>query len=293
MKFTKLSDKDLYALCKEYGQKARFWRRRFAGLLPEVERRGLYRRRRCGSIYEFAAKLAGMSKESVDTVLRVARKLEDKPQLKELLESGAQSWTKLERVAYVATHETDGDWADRVVTLPQIALKVLVQNSRLETAVDRNFQPEKTTVEFETFPRLASKFNQLKKRADFNEVLEEFLEMLEAREEARKPQAVSTPSRHIPVAIEKFVRERTNDLCAFPTCTKPGTSLHHTQRWALENIHDPDRLHLLCTDHERLAHQGYIENEELSPEHWRLRSYPAERGAASLIDELVNVHRGG
>src|SRR3989338_6509062 len=114
MKFKRLSDKDLYALCKEYGQKARFWRRRFAGLLPEVARRGLYRRR-CGSIYEFAAKLAGMSKESVDKVLQISRKLEKKPQLKELLESGAQSWTKLEKVAYVATVQTDGEWAERVL----------------------------------------------------------------------------------------------------------------------------------------------------------------------------------
>ena len=115
MKFKRLSDKDLYAFCKEYGGKARFWRRRFAGLLPEVERRGLYRRRGCGSIYEFAAKLAGMSKESVDKVLQISRKLENKPQLKELLESGAQSWTKLEKVAYIATSQTDGEWAERVL----------------------------------------------------------------------------------------------------------------------------------------------------------------------------------
>ena len=303
MKFKRLSDKDLYALCKEYGQKARFWRRRFAGLLPEVERRGLYRRRGCGSIYEFAAKLAGMSKESVDKVLQISRKLENKPQLKELLESGAQSWSKLEKVAYVATVQTDGEWAERLGTMSQASVEAFVQNSRLKTPLERGIQPEKYAersgalkkeeVRFDLSPELARKFQQIAKRADFESIVSKIIQEIEKREAAEKPQSVATPSRHIPAAIEKFVRERTSDLCAFPCCAKKGTSLHHTQRWALENIHDPDRLHLLCTDHERLAHQGYIENEELPPEHWRLRNYPAERGAASLIDELVNVHRGG
>jgi len=303
MKFKRLSDKDLYALCKEYGQKARFWRRRFAGLLPEVERRGLYRRRGCGSIYEFAAKLAGMSKESVDKVLQISRKLQDKPRLLEQLETGAQSWSKLEKVAYVATVQTDGEWAERLGTMSQASVEAFVQNSRLKTPLERGIQPEKYAersgalkkeeLRFDLSPELARKFQQIAKRADFESIVSKIIQEVEKREAAEKPQSVATPSRHIPSEIDRYVRARTNDLCAFPTCTKLGTSLHHTQRWALENVHDSDRMHLLCTAHERLAHQGYIENEEQSPEHWRLRNYPAERGAKSLIDELVNVHRGG
>ena len=288
-----MTDKDLYGLCKEYGQKARFWRRKFAGLLPEVERRGLYRRRLCGSIYEFAAKLAGMSKESVDKVLQISRKLQDKPRLLEQLETGAQSWSKLEKVAYIATSQTDGAWAERIENMPQPAVEAFVQNFRLKTTLQSETEPVKSAIQFTVKLVLAQKLQQLSKRADFESLLEKFVESVGAQEQSEKPQAVSTPSRHIPTEIDRYVRARTNDLCAFPCCTKIGTSLHHTQRWALENIHDPDRLHLLCTNHERLAHQGYIENEEQSPEHWRLRSYPAERGALSLIDELVNVHRGG
>src|SRR3989338_11305998 len=293
MKFKRLSDKDLYALCKEYGQKARFWRRRFAGLLPEVERRALSRRRRCGSIYEFADKLAGMSKESVDKILRLSKKLEDKPFLLEQLETGAQSWSKLEKVAYIATSQTDGAWAERIENMPQPAVEAFVQNFRLKTTLQSETEPVKSAIQFTVKLALAQKLQQLSKRADFESLLEKFVESVGAQEQSEKPQAVSTPSRHIPTEIDRYVRARTNDLCVFPCCTKIGTSLHHTQRWALENIHDPDRLHLLCTNHERLAHQGYNENEEQSPEHWRLRSYPAERGDLSLIDELGNVHRGG
>lgn len=311
----KLSDKELYGLCKEYGQNARLWRRRFAGLLPEVFHRCLYRRRKFGSIYEFAAKLGGMSKESVDKVLQISRKLTDKPELKALLESGAQGWAKLEKVAYVATPQTDGYWAERVGDLPQPALEAFVQNYRLETTLQRGIEPEKYTqrniesgntapcetpdceapdkerVEFETTPLLAKRFNQAKKRANFNQVLEEFLDFLETREQAEKPQAVFTSSRHMPAGMESYVRARTNDLCAFPSCTKKGTSFHHTQRWGLENVHDPDRLHLLCLSHERLAHSGMIENEELSPEHWRLRSHPDPLGPKPYIDSLVALHR--
>src|SRR3989338_6035614 len=174
MKFTKLSDKDLYALCKEYGRKARFWRRKFAGLLPEVERRCLYRRRRCGSIYEFAAKLAGMSKESVDKVLRLSKKLEDKPFLLEQLETGAQSWSKLEKVAYIATSQTDGAWAERIENMPQPAVEAFVQNFRLKTTLQSETEPVKSAIQFTVKLVLAQKLQQLSKRADFESLLEKF-----------------------------------------------------------------------------------------------------------------------
>ena len=60
--YKKLSDRELYKLCKEYGTAARIWRRRFAGLLPEVLERRLYKKKGYTSLYEFAGKLAGMSK---------------------------------------------------------------------------------------------------------------------------------------------------------------------------------------------------------------------------------------
>src|SRR3989338_1390731 len=203
MKFKRLSDKDLYAFCKEYGQKARFWRRRFAGLLPEVERRELYRRRGCGSIYEFAAKLAGMSKESVNKVLQISRKLQDKPRLLEQLETGAQSWSKLEKVAYVATVQTDGEWAERLETMPQASVEAFVQNSRLKTTLERGIQPEKYAersgalkkeeLRFDLSPELAPKFQQIAKRADFESIVSKNIQKDEKREEREKPQSVATP----------------------------------------------------------------------------------------------------
>ncbi len=129
-KFANLSDSELYTLCKKYGSLARQARRKFAGLLLEVYKRRLYKRRGYTSIHEFAAKQAGMNQTTVNTILRIAKKLQNKPALKELLESGAQGWSKIEKVAYIATPETDKFWADKVKTLCCRALEAYIRECR-------------------------------------------------------------------------------------------------------------------------------------------------------------------
>jgi len=48
----KLSDKELYDLCKQFGSSALMWRRKFEWLLPEVEKRQLYKKHKFHSVYE-------------------------------------------------------------------------------------------------------------------------------------------------------------------------------------------------------------------------------------------------
>ncbi|MFH1720863.1 MAG: hypothetical protein ABH856_04620, partial [Patescibacteria group bacterium] len=91
-----MTDKKLYALCREYGRNARMWRRKFEALLPEVEKRGLYRKHGFYSIYEFAAKLGGVGHKSVEEILRVSRKVEDKPLLRAEIEK--QGYAKVRAV---------------------------------------------------------------------------------------------------------------------------------------------------------------------------------------------------
>lgn len=177
MDYKKLSDKDLYALCKQYGLNARVWRRRFAGLLPDVFQRRLYKKRGYISIHEFAGKLAGMSKEAVDKVLRLAEKLEDKPVLKEQLISGEQGWSKLERVAYIATPETDGFWAEKVDSMTQMGLEAYVkelrrvnyldENNRLDFTLKSETQPAKSSViTFRMQLELEKKFRMYKHKLE-------------------------------------------------------------------------------------------------------------------------------
>lgn len=100
----KLSDRDIYKIAKRWGAEALRARRKFAGLLPEIYRRELrervagrswFQKRGFSCVYEFAAKLSGMSREQVDQCIRIDKKCEDKPILKEALVSGEVSINKL------------------------------------------------------------------------------------------------------------------------------------------------------------------------------------------------------
>lgn len=128
-----LSDEELYRKCRECGQNAKLWSRKFAALLPEVAKRGLHRRKGFISIHEFAGKVAGMSEYAVDRVLHLHSKIKDKPALLKIFESGAEGWSKIEVVCHVATTETEKLWAEKVSRLSMAALSELVKNYRLKT----------------------------------------------------------------------------------------------------------------------------------------------------------------
>lgn len=123
-----LQNKELIKLCKLYGSNARLWLRKFANLLPEVYKRGLYKNTNCRSIHEFAAKYSGMNRATVDQIILLDRNLEDKPTLRNLLED--HGWSKLRVVANVATKDTDKMWAEKVKKLTKSALEIYVQEWR-------------------------------------------------------------------------------------------------------------------------------------------------------------------
>ena len=123
-----ISDNELFSLCQQYGNNAKMWKRKFEELLPEVVKRDLYKKRRFVTIYEFAAKVGGLSYNSVDEVLRVYKQLEDKPILRSLVvEFG---WSKLRIVSGIATVDTDASWAEKVRVLPKSSLETFVRDLR-------------------------------------------------------------------------------------------------------------------------------------------------------------------
>jgi hypothetical protein len=118
----KLTDEKLILLCKQFGAQALESRRKFLGLLPEVNKRRLYEKNGFNSIFEFAAKLGGVSEEQVRTVIHLERKFEDKPKLQTMLISGEVSVNKLVRVAAIATSENQNELAELLKILPQKAI---------------------------------------------------------------------------------------------------------------------------------------------------------------------------
>src|SRR3989338_493176 len=127
-----MTDEKLYELARLYGRNALVWRQKFMGLLPEVEKRKLYERKGCGSIFEFAYKLAGLSEQQVRTALNLEKRFEGLPVLRGLLVEGKVSVSKLVRVASIATATNEGELAEAVQLLPQKALETFVRDERCE-----------------------------------------------------------------------------------------------------------------------------------------------------------------
>ncbi len=138
----KLSDKKLLNLCRRYGANAILWRRKFEGLLPEVHSRELFKRRGCFSIFEFAAKYAGMNREQVQRVLNLDRQLSDRPVLRDMFVNGSVSANKLRRVVSIATAETESLWADRIQLMSQRAVETLVRDEQIEKNVNKMTVPQ-------------------------------------------------------------------------------------------------------------------------------------------------------
>lgn len=324
----KMSDKELYKFCQECARHIHAWRHKFAMVLPEVAARKLYKRRGFGSIYEFAAKMAGMSKYSVDETLRVLKKVENKTALKEVVESHG-----VNRVKPILSIVNEGDekfWAEKARLMGKTALETYVKTYRLEILPRKDSKPENTNgsankkvkVTMELSVELLEKLKSMKGESDWEDLMNTLLQNKLALKETiketisekgcvaqpttttttvaavgAKPEVARTKSRHIPAKIKRFVIGRSGGLCAYPGCSKPYKILHHTQRFALEKIHDPDRLTPLCEGHERIAHLGLIGEENRRAGEWNLlknRDLENEiknHEYKSYVDQFTNLRR--
>jgi len=122
--FEKLSDKDLYKYCKMVGFNAQKWHRRFIATLPEVARRRLYKKYGYCSIHEFAAKMAGVSRDNVDEVLRIDEKLKEMPKIKSLI--GEKGLNKVRLVANIVKPETENFWAEKIQNMTKSSLRIYI-----------------------------------------------------------------------------------------------------------------------------------------------------------------------
>lgn len=136
IKIETLSDNDLLKLCETYGTKAKFWYRKFLGLLPEVNRRKVYEKRKCGSICEFAAKFGGVSKDQAERVVCIERTLREcgATKLREMLIEGGVSMHKLARIVSIVNKENEDVLVYAVKNLPQDALETFVKDWKLQMA---------------------------------------------------------------------------------------------------------------------------------------------------------------
>lgn len=260
-----LSDDKLLKLCDKFGKRALLWRRKFIGLLPEVNRRRLFERRNCSSIFEFAAKLGGLSEGQVRRALNLSYDFRDKPGLRALLTNGSVGLSKLARVASIATPENEMELAEKVKLLPQKTLETLVRDERFSKNINGLIKPlfeEKSVRAHTTFDLSSAVVEKLEKLEaqgqDVNAILLELLEKREAEIANKKEQIVSkiqpSKTRHISAKIKNLLKEEFGEKCSIQHCKKPSTEVHHTQRFSLAHTHDPRYLAPLCKEHHQLAH---------------------------------------
>ncbi len=288
-KKSSLSDEQLYLLCKRFGSQALLARRKFIGLLPEIFRRQIYLKKKFSSIYEFAAKLGGVSKEQVDTVLRLDRKFEEMPVLKNALTEGEISISKISRIASIATTENQSELTEKAKILPKSVLEVFVkdvkaenQNSQkqdglFEPKTDSNSLPGQTFFDENFSPELKQKLHQLhQKGIDINALLLALLKKREEEIEQEKAKIVAqqsaaehastgvSNSRYISAKIKNILQREHGTLCSVPHCQKPAKTIHHTLPFSLSHNHDPHFLAPLCEHHHKIAHLNNVKFAEMT-----------------------------
>lgn len=259
-----LTDKELYQLCKKYGENALHWRRKFTGLLPEVNRRRLYEKKGFTSIFEFAKKLCGLSEEQVRRVLNLEERFKDKPQLHRALIHGKVSVNKLARVVSVATPESETFWAEKAIQLPNRALETLIRDIKIEdkdglnkTKIVQKSVHVHRSEELKLAPDVTEELLVMQhKGIDVNQLLREFLEKrkLEIAQEKEALSVMPAKSRYIPVKIRRHLEKEHGGLCSIKSCRRPAQVIHHTQRFALSGNHNPKYLAPLCCEHHTIAH---------------------------------------
>ena len=276
----KITDEKLYRICKQYGEQALRWRRKFAGLLPEVNRRRLYEKHDMSSIFEFAAKLCGMSEKQVRLALNLCENFKDKPVLKSLLENGEVSMNKLARVASIATPENEEQLAAMVKVLPRNALETFVRdekfaretagaNATMDSAGENQNGSQKPLFDdkslhvqrlnFEFSDEVIKELNQLHAQGrDMNALILQLLanrqEKISQEKEKLSAAAQPTKSRYIKIAVTKIIKEEYGEKCSIDGCENPAINIHHTQTFTISQKHDPKYLAPLCKNHHVIAH---------------------------------------
>lgn len=277
----KITDEQLFQLCRNYGEAALKYRRKFLGLLPEVHRRELYKKKGFSSIFEFAAKLAGVSEEQVRLVLNLEKRFEDKPVLKAVLVNGEVSVNKLARVASIATVENQEFLAMQTKLLPQAAIETLIRDEkglRAHLNLQQNEQqasgefPKKRIIGNSPLDvsdsskdtlmlddEVKKKLLELQQKGiDINQLILEFLQKRELEIAQKKEKlAVSakpTNSRYINKETRELLKEEFGTKCSIVWCHKDADEIHHTQRFAMTKNHNPKFLAPLCEEHHAIAH---------------------------------------
>lgn len=96
------------------------------------------------------------------------------------------------------------------------------------------------------------------KGIDINQLITSMLtereEEIAQEKEELSAQAKTTKSKYVKVGIKKLFTKEYGNKCAKPGCQKPSIQIHHADRFAMSQVHDPRFMAPLCAQHHQIAH---------------------------------------
>lgn len=247
-----MTDKELWTLGLTYGANARNWKKKFVALLPEIARRGLYKAHGFASIFEYAAKVGGVGRKTVEYVFQVQKHIEDKPALKEVLQKVGVH--KMRTIATMATKENQKDLAEKVQTMSKPALELY---AREQKAPKIEIPPggKMKILSFHVDEAVELELRKLKEKGEtFNDVMKKLIALVPKQIEPKPRKVKLSKSRPAPAQKKREALSRTNGKCSIPGCNKPAEEIHHEKPWAIFKSHK--NLEPLCKPHHELAHQS-------------------------------------
>jgi hypothetical protein len=220
----------------------------------------------------------------VDLVLRLEKRFEDKPVLRDALVSGDVSANKLARVVSIATDENQQNILEKVETLSSRALEVFVKDFKNQNGLGEpktsdtslHVQTAQNTIQVQTLEMnleldedVKNELIEMKKKGiDINKILREFLRERKEKLEQEKSEAVKNQmrerddraiigmpaNRYVPVEVRRVVINEFGYRCSVSGCERRAENLHHEKGFAIDQSHDPRYLKPLCKGHHELAH---------------------------------------
>jgi hypothetical protein len=214
------------------------------------------------SIYEFGAKLAGLSNETVSRVLKLEENLVDKPILKGMFASGETGWSKLEVAVKIVTSQNEAEIAKKLVTMSKSALETLVKDIKsLNTfryeVVLESFPVKLNSKTMNRLKVLKLNFEKKQKRPlSWEQLLNMMLDQCEhlPKKKIRTTRKLKIKTRYIPAAIKSEVLAKTEQMCGHSNCNRAAQVLHHEIPFAVSGNHES--LIPLCREHHDIVHHS-------------------------------------
>lgn len=187
----KNDEKTLHQKFTVYGQNAKLWMRKCELLLPKIDKHKIWEKKGFTSIYEYAAKLAGMSRNKVNEALRVLNKVENKPELQKIIEE--KGINSVKPVVTIATKETAGFWAEKAKEMSQHTLETYVREVRrsgfaeekqelhTETSGLRAEAKKTKEITMELPEEMADQLQKLKGSSEWKDLMSELLKLREEK----------------------------------------------------------------------------------------------------------------